>query len=201
MDPVEFRRRNISDDMWLMALNAAAQASGWQPRIAASSVSSDVVVTGRGIGLGSHGSGARSATVADIEVNRKTGKITVKHLYNGIDAGLVVNPEGTESQMTGMSVMGVSRALHEQVTFNTKRVTSLDWVTYPILRFADAPKVTNLVPQRKDRLPTGVGEPPITPVPAAIANAFFDATGVRIRQAPMTPAVVRGVLKAAGKLA
>jgi CO/xanthine dehydrogenase Mo-binding subunit len=61
--------------------------------------------------------------------------------------------------------------------------------------------VTNLVPQRTDRLPRGVGEPPITPIPGAVANAFFDATGVRIRTAPMTPAVVRGVLKAAGKLA
>jgi CO/xanthine dehydrogenase Mo-binding subunit len=201
IDPVEFRRQNISDDAWLMALNAAAIAAKWQPRVAASNLSNATVVTGRGVGIGSHGSAARSAAVVDIEVNRKTGKITVKHVYNGIEAGLAVNPEGIENQMTGMSIMGVSRALHEQVTFNKTRVTSLDWVTYPILRFADAPKVTNLVPQRTDRLPRGVGEPPITPIPGAVANAFFDATGVRIRQAPMTPAVVRGVLKAAGKVA
>jgi CO/xanthine dehydrogenase Mo-binding subunit len=201
MDPVEFRRQNISNDTWQMALDAAAKAANWQPRVAASNLSNATVVTGRGVGMGSHGTAARSAAVVDIEVNRKTGKILVKHVYNGIETGLAVNPEGIESQMTGLSIMGVSRALHEQVTFNKSRVTSLDWVTYPILRFADAPKVTNLVPQRTDRLPRGVGEPPITPIPAAIANAFFDATGVRIRTGPMTPGVVRGVLKAAGKLA
>jgi CO/xanthine dehydrogenase Mo-binding subunit len=101
--------------------------------------------------------------------------------------------------MVGMSIMGVSRALHEQVTFNKKRVTSLDWVTYPILRFADAPKITTVAVQRPEHLPLGVGEPAMNPIAPAVGNAFFDATGVRMRSAPMTPARVRAVLRAAGK--
>ena len=79
-----------------------------------------------------------------------------------------------------------------------ERITTLDWVTYPILRFKDAPKITNVIANRPNNLPTGVGEPPCCPIPAAVANAFFDATGVRIREAPMTPARVRATLKAAG---
>jgi nicotinate dehydrogenase subunit B len=199
MDPIEFRRNNITDERWLTAMNAVASAAKWTPRVAASNLSSANVVTGRGYGAGRHGSAGYSTAIAEIEVNKKTGKITVTHLYNAADHGLVVNPEGVENQMVGASIMGVSRALHEEVLFSKTRVTGLDWVTYPILRFKDAPTLTNVVLQRPDKLPLGAGEGPITPVPAAIANAFFDATGVRIRHAPMTPARVRAVLGAAGK--
>jgi len=198
MDPIEFRRQNISDDIWLTALDAAAQGAKWQPRVAASSLSKANVVKGRGVGLGSHGTAARSAAVADIEVNKKTGKITVTHIYNGIDAGLAVNPEGIENQMVGGAIFGLSRALSETFTTSKTRVTSLDWVTYPILRFKEAPHITNVIVNRPDKLPLGAGEPPCCPIPAAVANAFFDATGVRIREAPMTPARVRATLKAAG---
>jgi nicotinate dehydrogenase subunit B len=198
MDPLEFRRKNIADDVWLTALNAAAAGAKWQPRVAASNLSDDNVVQGRGIALGSHGTAARSAAVADIEVNKQTGKITVTHIYNGIDAGLVVNLDGVANQMDGGAVGGVSRALSETFTTSRTRVKSVDWVTYPILRFKDSPKITNVVVQRMDKPILGAGEPPICPVPGAIANAFFDATGVRIREAPMTPARVRATLKAAG---
>jgi nicotinate dehydrogenase subunit B len=197
IDPVEFRRMNIADDIWLTALNAAAMAAKWQPKVAASKLSTDNVVTGRGVGMGTHGTAARSAAVADITVDKKSGKITVTHIYNGIDAGLVVNPEGVANQMDGGAIGGVSRALSETFTTSKTRVTSLDWVTYPILRFKEAPKITNMIVQRTDRPILGAGEPPICPIPAAIANAFFDATGVRIREAPMTPGRVRAVLSAA----
>jgi CO/xanthine dehydrogenase Mo-binding subunit len=198
MDPVEFRRKNIANDVWLTALDAAARGAKWQPRVAASNLSKENVVTGRGVGLGSHGTAARSAAVVDITVDKKSGKITVTHIYNGIDAGLIVNPEGTANQMDGGAIFGLSRALSETFTTSKTRVTSLDWVTYPILRFKDAPKITNVIVNRPEKLPLGVGEPPCCPIPAAVANAFFDATGVRIREAPMTPARVRNVLKAAG---
>jgi CO/xanthine dehydrogenase Mo-binding subunit len=112
----------------------------------------------------------------------------------------------------GAIMQGVSRALTEQVVFDKKGVTSLDWVTYPMIRFNEAPKITLKALQRFDvpindttsvaaggSRSTGSGEPGLVPVPPAIANAFFDATGVRIRQAPMTPGRVRAVLKAAGK--
>jgi nicotinate dehydrogenase subunit B len=197
MDPLEFRRRNISDPRWLGVLNAAAQAANWQPRVANSVKQTGDVVTGRGFGFGRHGTAAYAAGIVDIEVNKKTGKIVVKHIYNAVDPGLAVNPGLVENQMTGASVQGISRALYEEVSFTTDRVTSLDWVSYPILRFKDHPAVTNIVVQRKDELPLGVGEPTVTPPAPAIANAFFDATGVRIREAPMTPGRIRAVLKAA----
>jgi CO/xanthine dehydrogenase Mo-binding subunit len=198
MDPIAFRRLNIADDVWLTALDAAARGAKWQPRVAASNLSKENVVSGRGVGLGSHGVAARSAAVVDLTVDKKSGKITVTHIYNGIDAGLIVNPEGTANQMDGGAVWGLSRALSETFTTSKTRVTSVDWVTYPILRFKDAPKITNVIVNRPEKLPLGVGEPPCCPIPAAVANAFFDATGVRIREAPMTPARVRHVLRAAG---
>jgi CO/xanthine dehydrogenase Mo-binding subunit len=199
MDPVEFRRRNITDERWLTALNAVAQAANWQPRVAASNLSSANVVTGRGFGFGRHGSSSYSGVVAEIEVNKTTGKIVVKHLYSALDAGLSISPELVANQIVGAGVQAVSRAIHETVAFNKTRVTSVDWVTYPILRFVDTPKVTPVVVQRKELLPLGTGESPHPGIAPAIANAFFDATGVRIREAPMTPVRVRHVLKAAGK--
>ena len=197
MDPLDFRRKNIADDRWLGVLNAAAQAANWQPRVAASVKQTGDVVVGRGFGSGTHGTAAYAAAVVEIQVNKKTGKILATHIYNAMDAGLAVNPAGIENQMSGGSIFGLSRIL-EQVNFNKSRVTSLDWVTYPILRFKDAPLVTNVIVSRPDQLPLGTGEPTVCPIPAAVANAFFDATGVRIRSGPFTPAVVRATLRAAG---
>ena len=211
MDPVQFRIQNVATannplfpwyygDRWLGVLNAVSQAANWQPRVAASNLSQETVVSGRGISISPHSWSPNSA-VSEIEVNRKTGKIVVKNLYMAMDAGLAINPAFVENQIVGGAVQSVSKTLSEQVNFDTRRVTSLDWVTYPILRFVDAPKVTAVVIQRTDKVPGGVGETPIPPVPASIANAFFDATGVRLREAPMTPARVRGALKAAGAAA
>jgi CO/xanthine dehydrogenase Mo-binding subunit len=197
MDPIEFRRKNVADDRWLGVLNAAAAAANWKPRVANSVKQTGDVVVGRGYGSGTHGTAAYAGAVVEIEVNKKTGKIRATHIYNAMDAGLAVNPSGIENQMSGGSIFGLSRIL-EQVNFNKSRVTSLDWVTYPILRFRDAPQVTNVIVSRPDQLPLGTGEPTVCPVPAAVANAFFDATGVRIRTGPFTPAVVRATLRAAG---
>jgi nicotinate dehydrogenase subunit B len=204
MDPIEFRRKNIDPNVnegerWLTAMNAVATAANWQPRVANSVKQTGNVVNGRGFAFARHGSAAYATAVVDISVDKKTGKITVNHLYNGLDAGLVVNPELVENQMIGASIQGLSRALHEAVGFSKTNQTTNDWVTYPILRFADAPKVTNALVQRLDKVPIGVGEPSTSTLTGAVANAFFDATGVRIREAPMTPSRVRAVLAAAGK--
>jgi CO/xanthine dehydrogenase Mo-binding subunit len=226
MDPVAFRRQNIDPGSvagarWLSVLDAATIAAGWKPKVAASSLQTGDVVTGRGVGLGTF-AGSQTAIVADVEVNKKTGKIVAKHLTIAQNNGITVNLEGVTTQMSGAAVQGLSRALYEQATWNKDRVTSLDWVSYPILRFKDAPKVTliNVHPgsykvvtpgdESQDVIAgntaafsagwdlTGSGEPPTTAVSSAVANAFFDATGVRIRQAPMNPATVRGTLRAAG---
>jgi len=212
MDPVEFRRRNIAnttDDpsqRWRNVLEGVVKIANWQPRVAASNLGTGNVVTGRGFSFG-HYSNSPTAGVVDIEVNKKTGKILVKNAWVTIDPGYVVYPEGAKNNEEGAAMQGISRALHEQVNFNTKEVVSTDWVTYPILRFKDAPKITLVELSRTDvpdptgsgARTTGAGEPGLVPMAPAIANAFFDATGVRIREAPMTPARVRNWLRAAAK--
>ncbi len=237
MDPYQFRLQNVatlaSDEAnglaaltwnrWKNVLTRAAQLADWQPKVAASKLGSGNVVSGRGIALGSF-AGTMVGIVADVHVNRKSGKITPLHFYAAQDTGLTVYPGGIENQAVGSLTQGASRALFEEVSFDRHQVKSLDWVTYPIMRFKDAPKITFDYVQRTDIpaasegkptsngttvpagnvangiLATGSGEPPTSCIGAAMANAFFDATGVRIREAPMTPARVRAVLKAAGSV-
>jgi CO/xanthine dehydrogenase Mo-binding subunit len=198
MDPYAFRRRNIKDPRWLDVLDAAAQAAKWTPRRAASNVSgaklSDAkIVTGRGIGVGTH-LASYGAAVAEIEVNKETGKVVAKHLYGAIDAGQVVNPGNVEAQIGGQLVQTASRMFKEEVTFNTTNVTSLDWNRYPVLRFDECPEVTPVVVQRLNERSLGAGEEVMAAAAAAIANAFFDATGVRIEEYPLTPARVLATL-------
>jgi nicotinate dehydrogenase subunit B len=215
MDPVAFRRENVTDALntqlppadasvrstLLPLMDAVVKAANWQPRVAASRLSDATVVRGRGFAWfydDAEGTSAQAATVADVEVNKKTGKVTVKHVDQGLSAGLIVSPGLVENQIVGAMNYIASRTVVEELRFTRSRVTSLDWVSYPILRFADAPTVTPVVVQRRDLQPLGAGEPVSMAASAAIANAFFDATGVRIRQAPLTPDRVRAVLKAAG---
>jgi CO/xanthine dehydrogenase Mo-binding subunit len=201
-DPYLFRLGNVTAQQvndgfgqWRDALTGVAELAGWEPRIAASAVSSAPVVRGRGIAIGGFAA-SQVGVVAEIAVDRVTGKISVEHMYAAQVAGLTVYPGGVSNQLEGNLVMGTSRALLEQVVDDTRRVTSLDWSTYPILRFKDHPSVTTKIVQRTDLAPTGSGEPAQAPIAAAIANAFFDATGVRLRVAPMTPGRVRAVLAA-----
>lgn len=196
MDPLAFRRSNIADARWLGVLDAAAQAAGWTPGVAAAALSDADVVTGRGIGLGTHHV-SYGAAVAEIEVDKRTGAIVAKRLYGALDAGLAVNPALVENQIVGQMIQATSRVLKEEVTFDRSHVTSLDWVTYPVLRFAEHPHVTAIVVQRLDEPSTGAGEECMGATAAAIANAFFDATGVRLRQYPMTPERVKAALLAA----
>lgn len=196
IDAVEFRRRNISDPRWRGVLDAVADAAKWQPRVSGSRRSDGEILRGRGVALGTHFS-SYGAAVAEVEVNRRTGAIRVIHLYSALDAGLIVNPTFVEQQIEGMMIQAASRALHEEVKFDQAHVTSLDWSTYPILRFADAPSVTAIPISRPDQPSTGAGEEALAAGIAAIANAFCDATGVRLYQRPMTPDRVLAALKTA----
>jgi nicotinate dehydrogenase subunit B len=220
MDPVAFRLQNMTSNTfeaanaipftwnrWKNVLTEVAKLSNWQPKVANSTAQSGNIVTGRGVALGGF-AGTMSGIVAEIKLNKTTGKISVPNLYGAQDTGLTVYIGGVENQGVGSMTQGLSRALLEQVKFNKSNVTSLDWITYPILRFADSPKITFSVIQRTDipsvdtgtvaangALATGSGEPPTAPIAAAVANAVFDATGLRIRQTPMTPARIRTLLK------
>jgi CO/xanthine dehydrogenase Mo-binding subunit len=190
MDPLEFRRRNMGDTRWLGVLEAAATAAGWTPRVAASQLSDADIVTGRGIAVGTHHV-SYGAAVADIEVDKRTGTIVAKHLYGALDCGLAVNPALVENQIVGMMIQATSRMLKEEVTFDSTGVTSVDWVSYPVLRFAEHPNCTPVVVQRITEPSTGAGEEVMGAAGAAIANAFFDATGVRLTRYPLTPQRVR----------
>ena len=193
MDPLEFRRRNIGDERWLDVLEAAAKAANWQSKVMGADLSSAEVVTGRGIALGTHHV-SYGAAVAEIEVNKRTGVIVAKRLYGAMDCGLTVNPALVENQMVGQMTQSTSRVLKEEVTFDNKGVTSLDWSTYQVLRMAEHPQIVPVVVQRLEEPSTGAGEEVMGATAAAIANAFFDATGHRMRQFPMTPERVKAVL-------
>ncbi len=201
MDALAFRLQNMNTDLdgqrWSAVLQAAATAAGWKPWVPGSNLSKENIVTGRGIANSHHG-GAYAAVVADVQVNKKSGKLLVTHLYGAQDSGFSMNPSLIYNQMLGNLIQGTSRALTEEVTFNKNQVTSIDWIGYPILRFKDSPKVVNVLVQRTDQPSLGSGEPPTCPLVGAIANAFFDATGVRLYEAPFTAGRVRATLKAAG---
>jgi CO/xanthine dehydrogenase Mo-binding subunit len=193
-DPYEFRHRNIADERWRGVLEGAAKAANWQPRKAASNLSKENVVTGRGIGLGTHLQSCGGA-VAEIEVNKQTGKVRIVHLYGALDAGLVVNPGIVEAQIMGQLVQTASRMTLEEVKFDQVGVTSLDWSSYPILRFEDCPETTAVIVQRINERCSGAGEETMAAAAAAIANAFFDATGKRMHEYPLTPARVLEALR------
>jgi len=197
MDPWQFRQQNISDYHWRDVLDAAAEAANWQPRPArasnANARGNSNTVTGRGIGVGTH-LASYGGAVAEIEVNTETGEVRILHLYGAIDAGLVVNTSNVENQIIGQLVQTASRMLLEEVTFNETGVTSLDWASYPILRFEQCPAVTPVIVQRLEEAPSGAGEEVMAAAAAAIANAFFDATGKRMTMYPFTPERVLAVL-------
>jgi CO/xanthine dehydrogenase Mo-binding subunit len=128
--------------------------------------------------------------VATVEVNRKTGDIRAKHFAIVQDCGQIINPDGVKNQIEGCVLQTVSRTLKEEVTFDRSRVTSLDWVSYPILTFPEIPEVEIDLIDRPNEKPWGVGEPASVVVPCAIANAVFDATGLRLRSVPFKAAKV-----------
>lgn len=132
--------------------------------------------------------------VCEAEVNRKTGEISVKRFFVTHDCGQIINPDGVRNQIEGMVLQTVSRVLKEQVRFNRSSVTSLDWASYPILKFPEIPEVVIDLIDRPHEIPWGAGEPAAALVPAAIGNAIFDAIGVRLRSVPFTAAKVKAAI-------
>ena len=195
IDPLEFRRRNIRNPRWMGVLDAVAQAAQWQRPRAPGRLQDTRLRRGRGIGLGTH-LVSYGAAVADVEVDMQSGQVRILHLYGALDAGLVVNPLTVERQIEGQLVQTASRMLLEEVQFDRERVTSLDWQSYPVLRMQDCPEVTPVIVQRLQERSTGAGEETMAAAAAAIANAFFDATGRRMERYPLRPERVLAALRA-----
>ena len=197
-DPFEFRLRYLTNDPRGTELLKRLQTfAKWQGRSAARSAGSDVA-SGRGVTYVKYElSRTYVGAVADVEVNRKSGDIFVRRFIIVQDCGQIINPDGVKNQIEGNVVQTVSRALKEEVTFDRSRVTSLDWGSYPILKFPEVPDVDIDLIDRRSEKPWGVGEPAAAVVPSAVANAVFDAVGVRIRSVPFTPAKVLAALRGA----
>jgi CO/xanthine dehydrogenase Mo-binding subunit len=195
-DPFEFRLHYLANDpRGTELLKRLLHFAQWQGRTSTKSAGSDIA-TGRGVTYVKYEL-ARTyvGAVADVEVNRKSGDITVKRVAIVQDCGQIINPDGVLNQIEGNVIQTVSRTLKEEVTFDRSRVTSVDWASYPILTFPEVPVVDIDLIDRPTEKPWGVGEPAASVVPSAIANAVFDAVGVRMRSVPLTPPKVRAALQ------
>ncbi|WP_281663238.1 molybdopterin cofactor-binding domain-containing protein [Paraburkholderia fungorum] len=203
-DPVEFRLKHLTDPRAMDLVKAVAEKAGWQPRPAAfkdEAQEQGDVVRGRGFAYARYvhskfpGFGAAwSAWVADVEVNRRSGELAVTRVVVGQDTGMMVNPDGVRHQIHGNVIQATSRALKERVTFGENAVTSQEWGAYPILTFREVPVIDVVMMPRHGEPPMGTGESASLPGAAAIANALYDATGVRFRRPPFTPETIRAAL-------
>jgi nicotinate dehydrogenase subunit B len=188
VDPVAFRVSNLSDQRMLRVLSAATDRFGWTPKAAPS---------GRGVGVAcAIYLGTYVAACAEVAVDKTTGRVQVKRVVLAQDEGVIVNPEGSRQQMEGGITMGLGYALTEEVRFSGGEVLTKNFDTYEIPRFSWVPKIETVLIENPGVPASGCGEPPIVCMGAVVANAVFDAVGVRLAQLPMTPARIKAVLKA-----
>jgi len=194
LDPIEFRLRHVKAGRDVAVIKAAAEKAGWRARPSPRKDQTGNTVSGRGIAYAQR-SGTRVAIVAEVDIDRASGKIWARKFTVAHDCGQIINPDGLTHTIEGNIVQGTSRTLWEEVKFDANNVTSVDWMTYPILDIAESPETIDLVLiNHPEVLPSGAGEPSTRPVAAAIANAIFDATGVRIRRVPFSPDRVKQAL-------
>lgn len=204
-DPLAYRLRYLKDPRAVALTHAAHKQAGWQdgPAHRNPAPADQRLVKGRGFAYARYyhskfpGYGAAWATwICDVTVDRETGVIKVDKVFVAHDCGEMVNPAGVRHQVHGNIIQSTSRVLKEYVTFDSKGVTSLDWGGYPILRFDELPEIDVQLVERPGEDPMGAGESASVPSAAAVSNAVFDATGVRLREVPFTPARVLAALKA-----
>ena len=195
-DPLEFRLRHLADKRGIELLTRTAARASWVTRASPNPASGTAEKAGgRGLTYIQYNNAETYvAMVLELEVARDSGAIRVTRVVVGHDCGLAVNPDGARNQIEGAVLQSISRALHEEITFDRSRVTSVDWSSYRLLTFPEMPDIEHEFVQRLDQPPWGVGEPATTLAAAAISNAVFDATGVRLRRAPFTPDRVKAAL-------
>jgi len=209
VDPLAFRLRHLRDTRATELLQAVADRAGWTPRVpgAPHDPATSRLVRGRGIAYARYvhsrfpGFGAAwSAWIVDLSVDRVSGEIRIERVTVGQDTGTMINPDGVRHQIHGNVIQVLSRTLKERVRFADGKVASREWASYPILTFAEVPDVDVVLMPRQGEPPLGAGESASVPGPAAVANALFDATGVRFYAPPFTPETVRAALRDAGRL-
>jgi CO/xanthine dehydrogenase Mo-binding subunit len=196
MDAVAFRLRGLTDARAIEVIERTTGKIDWQTRPSPNphAAEGDLLV-GRGMAYMRYKQAENYVAIGmTVAVNKATGKIAVRRVVCAHDCGLVVNPDGLRNQVEGNILQTLSRTLHEEVTFDQSRVTSVDWVRYPILTFPEAPAVQVELIDRPEQPAYGAGEAASAPVAAALANAIFDATGVRLRSVPFTVERVKAAL-------
>ncbi|MBK9389006.1 MAG: xanthine dehydrogenase family protein molybdopterin-binding subunit [Bacteroidetes bacterium] len=188
MDPLEFRLKNLKDQRMIDTLKAAADLFGYVP--------SKKYPSGRGIGIAvGTDVGTLVAEIAEIEIDKKTGKVKVKRIVCAQDMGLCVNPHGATMQLEGCITMALGYTFSEEIRFEGGNIIDRNYDTYELPRFSWVPKIESIILQRMDQPPHGGGEPAIIAVGAVVGNAIFDATGARLFQMPYTPERVLEALK------
>jgi CO/xanthine dehydrogenase Mo-binding subunit len=199
-DPVAFRLQHLREARVSDCLKAAAQAGKWENRPSPkASMAHAGMVSGRGIACVAYeGNNGYTALIAEVNVDMASGRVEPTRFVVAVDAGPISNPDGLRNQIEGGILQGMSRALVEEVTWDDKKVTSNDWETYRSL-YLDfrVPTIEIALLNRTDGPALGAGETAITVVPAAIGNAIFDATGVRLREVPFTPERVKAAIASA----
>jgi nicotinate dehydrogenase subunit B len=196
VDAVEFRLRGLTDPRAIEVIRRTAEMIGWQSRPSPNpSARQGNFLVGRGIGYAHYKQSENYVAIAmEVAVERTSGAIRVRRVSCAHDCGLIINPDGLRNQVEGCIVQTLSRALHEEVRFDRSKVTSVDWANYPILTFPEAPPVQVALIDRPELPPLGAGEAATAPVAAALANALYDASGVRLRSAPMRAEQIRAGL-------
>ncbi|HJR05201.1 MAG TPA: molybdopterin cofactor-binding domain-containing protein, partial [Methylomirabilota bacterium] len=196
VDPLEFRLRRLGNPRGLEVLKRVGARMGWQPRPSPKPVDRRAaVLTGRGLAYVHYKHEETIVAMGmEVAVERATGRIRVTRVVAAQDCGLMINPDCVQAQLEGNILQTLSRALHEEVLYDRDRVTTVDWASYPILTFPEVPKLEFEMLQRLDQPPLGAGEAASTPVGAALANAVFDATGVRLRTIPFRADRVKAAL-------
>jgi CO/xanthine dehydrogenase Mo-binding subunit len=196
VDPVEFRLKRLTNPRGIEVLRRAAARMGWQPRPSPRPIDRTLaVLTGRGIAYVHYKHEETLVAMGmEVAVERATGRIRVTRVVCAQDCGLMINPECVQSQLEGNIIQTISRTLFEEVVYDRNGVTTVDWASYPILTFPDVPALEFELIQRLDQPPLGAGEAASTPVPAALSNAVFDATGVRLRTVPFRAERVKAAL-------
>jgi CO/xanthine dehydrogenase Mo-binding subunit len=192
-DPLAFRLAQLTDPRGVEVLKRAAKMLNWSARpVPNRATEGRDIGEGRGIAYVHYKHRENYVAVGiEVAVDRRSGEIRVKRVVCAHDCGLVINPDALANQLEGNIVQTLSRTLHEEVAFDRSCVTSVDWKSYPILTFPELPQIDLDIIDRPELPPFGAGEAASAPVPAALANAVFDAVGVRLRTVPMTPARVR----------
>jgi CO/xanthine dehydrogenase Mo-binding subunit len=201
-DPLAFRLAQLEDQRGREVLERTAGRFGWKPRSERPRGSGSPALgpkIGWGIAYVHYKLNETYVALAvEAAVDTGTGEIRITRAVCGQDCGLMINPDTVRAQVEGGIIQTLSRTLKEAVTFDRARVTSVDWASYPILTFPEVPTIECELIQRVDEKPMGVGEAPTTPVAAAVANAVFDAVGVRLREVPFTPDRVKAALQGKG---